>query len=213
MVRIKICGITHMDDALMAVHLGADALGFIFASSPRRITPECARLIVNGLPPFVQTVGVFVNESRAIIRDTMAFCGLDMIQLHGDESPEFCKGLGSVPIKSFRIKDAESLTPMGRYQGKVRAVLLDTFQSNKPGGTGKAFDWGLALKAKAFDMPLILSGGLGPSNIERAVAVVTPYAVDVNSGIETAPGKKSAVLMEELMNKLKSVRKGGVVHG
>ena len=213
MVRIKICGITHMDDALMAVDLGADALGFIFASSPRQITPECARLIVNGLPPFIQTVGVFVNESPAMIRDIMAFCGLDMIQLHGDESPEFCKGLGSVPIKSFRIRDTESLTPIDRYQGKVRAVLLDTYQSGKHGGTGKAFDWDLALKAKAFHMPLILSGGLGPSNIERAVAVVAPYAVDVNSGIETTPGKKSAELMEKLMNKLKSIQVGGVVRG
>lgn len=212
-MRTKICGITNMKDALMAVDLGADALGFIFAPSPRQVKPECVRFIVNGLPPFVQMVGVFVNESLAIIRDITTFCGLDMIQLHGDEPPELCQEIVPYPIKSFRIKDASSITPIKRYWGKVSGVLLDTYQQGKYGGAGNVFDWDLALKAKAFGIPLILSGGLGPSNIERAVSIVTPYAVDVNSGIETNPGKKSAAKLREFMKRIRNIQEGGVVHG
>ncbi|MFO7985822.1 MAG: phosphoribosylanthranilate isomerase [Desulfatiglandaceae bacterium] len=213
MMRTKICGITTMDDALMAVELGADALGFIFAPSLRQVTPECARRMVNRLPPFVQSVGVFVNETPATIKDIMGFCGLDRVQLHGKESPKMCQELMPHTIKAFRLKDAFSLMPIRPYQGKVRALLLDTYQSGRNGGTGKTFDWNLALKAKELGMPVILSGGLGPSNIEKAVSIVNPYAVDVNSCIEISPGKKSRVLVSAVMESVNRIQAGGVVHG
>ncbi|MFP3912811.1 MAG: phosphoribosylanthranilate isomerase [Desulfobacteraceae bacterium] len=213
MVRTKICGITTMDDALMAVELGADALGFIFAPSLRQVTPEWVRRIVNRLPPFVQSVGVFVDETPATIKDIMRFCGLDRVQLHGKESPEMCQAFLPPPIKAFRLKDPFSLKSIGPYQGKVRALLLDTYQRGKNGGTGKTFDWGLALNAKELGLPVILSGGLGPSNIEKAVSLVNPYAVDVNSGVEISPGKKSRVLVRAFMESVNRIQAGGVGHG
>jgi phosphoribosylanthranilate isomerase len=204
-VRIKICGITNPRDASMAVELGADALGFIFAPSPRQVTPEQALHIINSLPPFVQTVGVFVDESLNRISDIVDFCGLEMIQLHGDESPEFCAALMPHAIKGFRLNDASSLLPIRDYRGKIRAALLDTYQRGIKGGTGKTFDWNLAIAAREFGIPVILSGGLNPSNVQRALADVQPYAVDVNSGIEESPGVKSPLLMKELMEKIKEI--------
>jgi phosphoribosylanthranilate isomerase len=202
MVRIKICGITNQYDTALAVELGADALGFIFAPSPRQVTPEKARHIIRGLPPFVQTVGVFVDESLNRIRDIVDFCGLDLIQLHGDESPDFCAALMPHVIKGFRLDDSSSLSPIPDYRGKIRAVLLDAYQKGVYGGTGKTFDWDLAIKAKGMGMPLIISGGLGPCNIQRAVVAVQPYAIDVNSGVEEGPGRKSLPLMKELIEKI-----------
>jgi phosphoribosylanthranilate isomerase len=198
-VEVKICGITDYEDASIAVELGADALGFIFARSPRQITPEKARAIVREIPPFVKTVGVFVNEEPAAIREVIHYCGLDLAQLHGDESPDLCLSLMPYTIKALRIKDASSLQASMTYYGKVRALLLDTFSKEKAGGTGKTFDWRLALKVKKLEIPIILSGGLGPSNIREAVRTVEPYAVDVNSGVEERPGKKSPILMKDLM--------------
>lgn len=209
MVRIKICGITNPQDASMAVELGVDALGFIFAPSPRQVSPENVQHIIDSLPPFVQTVGVFVNEDLSRIRDIMDFCGLDVIQLHGDESPEFCRELMPHTMKAFRLKDASSLIPIRPYQGKVRGLLLDTYQENLKGGTGKAFEWNLAVKAREYGIPIILSGGLGPSNIERAISTVKPYAIDVNSSVEGRPGKKDPTLMKQLMEKVKSMHSGG----
>jgi len=204
-VRIKICGITNPRDASMAVELGADALGFIFAPSPRKVAPEKARHIIKGLPPFVQTVGVFVDESLNRIRDIVDFCGLEMIQLHGDESPEFCAALMPHAIKGFRLNNTSSLASIGNYRRKIRAVLLDTYQKGIQGGTGMTFDWNLAIAAREFGIPVILSGGLNPSNVQRALADVQPYAVDVNSGIEESPGVKSPLLMKELMEKIREI--------
>jgi phosphoribosylanthranilate isomerase len=204
-VRIKVCGITNSRDASMAVDLGVDALGFIFAPSPRQVTPAQAREIINGLPPFVQTVGVFVDEDLTRIRDIVDICGLEMIQLHGGESPEFCGALMPHAIKGFRVNDASSLLPIRDYRGKIRAALLDTYQKGISGGTGKTFDWNLAVAAWGFGIPVILSGGLGPSNIQRAILSVQPYAVDVNSGIEDSPGIKSPLLMKELMEKIREI--------
>jgi phosphoribosylanthranilate isomerase len=208
MVKVKICGITNHEDASEAVRLGTDALGFIFAPSPRQIAPELARDIIFNLPPFVQTVGVFVNEELSAIRDKVAYCGLDMVQLHGDEPPEFCRKLMPRTLKTFRIKDASSLLQMGAYKGLVKALLLDTYQKGLRGGTGKTFDWGLAVEAGKFGIPIILSGGLGSSNIETAVSTVKPYAVDMSSSIEARPGKKDHALMRELMEKVNSMRRG-----
>lgn len=205
MVKIKICGITNPEDASLAVEMGVDALGFIFAPSPRQVSPESAQRIIDSLPPFVQKVGVFVDGDLRSIQDIKHFCGLDVIQLHGDESPDFCRQFMPDTIKAFRLKNASSLIPIRRYQGKVRALLLDTYQEGLKGGTGKPFEWDLALKAREFGIPVILSGGLGPSNIARAILTVRPYAIDVNSSIERRPGKKDPALMRQLMEKVKNM--------
>jgi len=205
MVRVKICGLTNWEDAWSAMESGADALGFIFAESPRRITPEQAKVIIDRLPPFSTTVGVFVNEEPARIKEIISFCGLDLVQLHGDESPDICRDLMPRSIKSFRIQNERDIKNIKRYRGVVRAILLDTFQKGKAGGTGKTFDWSLALKAGEAGLPVILAGGLGPVNIQEAVSTVKPYAVDVNSGIEERPGKKDPVLLKQLMGKIKNI--------
>jgi phosphoribosylanthranilate isomerase len=202
-VAIKICGITECADALRAVGLGADALGFIFASSPRQILPEKARSIIEAVPPFVKTVGVFVNEKAAKIREYMDYCGLDLVQLHGHELPDFCRELLPHAIKAVRIKDESSLRICSSYENHVRALVLDSYAKGKAGGTGKVFDWRLAVKAKRLGIPIFLSGGLAPSNIQEAIRMVRPYAVDVNSGVEEYPGKKSFALMQELIEKVR----------
>ena len=206
MVKVKICGITNPEDASEAVRLGVDALGFIFATSPRQVLPELARDIIHDLPPFVHAVGVFVNEALDAIQEKVAYCGLDMVQLHGDESPEFCWELMPRSLKAFRLKDESSLSPISAYKGRVKALLLDTYQEGIRGGTGKTFDWNLAVEAGKFGIPLILAGGLGPFNIETAISTVKPYAVDVGSTIEERPGKKDHALMEELMGKINKIR-------
>ena len=198
-VVVKICGITNLEDASIAVELGAGALGFIFAHSPRRITPQKARDIISAVPPFVKTIGVFVNEELAAIREVKDYCGLDLVQLHGNESAALCEELMPYTIKALRIKDESSLRTVHSYQGKVRALLLDTYMKDKAGGTGKTFDWKLALKIKKLGMPIMLSGGLESSNIDSAIRTVRPYAVDVSSGVEEHPGKKSYALMKDLM--------------
>jgi len=204
-VRIKICGITNPRDASLAVELGADALGFVFAPSHRRIAPEQTRAIIKSLPPFVQTVGVFVDQDLNRIRDIVDFCGLEIIQLHGDESPEFCAALMPHVIKGFRLNDASSLVSIRNYRGKVRAAFLDAYQRGIQGGTGKTFDRNLAIRAKGMGVPLILSGGLSPSNIQRAIAAVQPYAIVVKSGVEDSPGIKSPLLMKRLMEKIRRI--------
>ena len=205
-VAVKICGITDYEDASIAVELGAGALGFIFARSPRQITPQKARDIIRAMPPFVKTVGVFVDEEPAAIKEMIHYCGLDLVQLHGDESPDLCCDLMPYTIKALRIKDESSLRTSRIYLGKVRALLLDTYSKGKAGGSGKTFDWQLAIKIKKLGIPIILAGGLGPSNIDGAINTVRPYAVDVNSGVEERPGKKSRALMKDLMEKMRRIR-------
>ncbi|MFH1122092.1 MAG: phosphoribosylanthranilate isomerase [Pseudomonadota bacterium] len=209
MVRVKICGITNLGDASTAVSLGAHALGFVFAPSPRRVSPEKARSIIRRISPFVKTVGVFVNEKPDTIERVFRFCGLDLIQLHGDESPDLCEAWMPHVVKAFHIRDEASLQGLDPYQNRVKAFLLDTFSEKSRGGTGKSFDWRLAVKAKKKGTPIILSGGLNPANIEEAVTTVWPDAVDVNSGIEEGPGKKSRLLMESLMNTIDRIRRRG----
>jgi phosphoribosylanthranilate isomerase len=190
MARVKICGITNLEDALLAAALGADALGFIFyPKSPRVVAPETARAIIKQLPPFVTTVGVFVDEEAAKVRDLAARVGLDWLQLHGKESPDYCRSLGRRIIKGFRIKDQSSLADLAAYRDAAQALLLDTYKKGLPGGTGESFDWQLAREARPFG-PIILSGGLTPGNVAQAIAIVQPQAVDVASGVEAAPGQK-----------------------
>ncbi len=207
MVKIKICGITNLEDASMAVRLGAQAIGFIFAPSPRQVKPEKARDIIKEIPPFVKSVGVFVDEDPAVIREIIQFCGIDLIQFHGGESPDICGEFMPRSIKAIRIKD--DLTPgsIESYRGKIRALLLDTFSEGRAGGTGRSFDWNLAIKIREMGIPIILAGGLGPHNIEDAISRVRPYAVDVNSGIEERPGKKNHKLMKEMFERIAKTRR------
>jgi phosphoribosylanthranilate isomerase len=203
MTKVKICGITNYDDASVAVDLGADALGFIFAPSPRNIAPEKAGEIIRKLPPFIKSVGVFVNEDTEKIRDIVRYCGLDNVQLHGDETPEICDILMPRAIKALKIKGKYNSEQYEPYKGKVRAFLLDTFSEKTAGGTGRTFDWNEALNIKKLGVPVILAGGLNPSNILEAIERVKPYAVDVNSGIEERPGKKDHSLMKKLFGILR----------
>jgi len=187
-VKVKVCGMTSLKDALNAVEGGADAVGFIFyKKSPRSVTMKTVREIVLELPPFVDTVGVFVDETAEQINKIADYCNLDIIQLHGDESPTFCKKIRRKVIKAFRIKDMQSVKKLSSFQ--VSGFLLDTFSENLHGGTGKVFDWNLALPAKKFG-PVIMAGGLTPNNVQQAVRQIRPYGVDVCSGVESEPGIK-----------------------
>ncbi len=206
MVKVKICGITRMMDAEKAVEFGADALGFIFAESPRKITPQKARDIARKISPFVKTVGVFVNEQTPEIRKIMNFCGLDLLQLHGNESVTVCSGLAPRVIKAFRIQGKESLLQIPEFKNHVRAILLDTYRKGLNGGTGKIFDWGLAIEAKKAGIPMVLSGGLGLDNIEEALERVNPFAIDISSGVEERPGIKDHGRMRACMEKIKSFK-------
>ncbi len=203
MVKVKICGITNLDDALAAVDAGADALGFVFYDkSPRNVNPMQASAIIAKLPPFVQTVGLFVNEEAEQVNWTADFCGLDLIQLHGDEEPEYCPEIRRRVIKAFRVKDAASLASLQRY--RVAGYLLDAWSPAAPGGTGETFNWELAKEAAASGR-LILAGGLTPPNVRQAVEQVRPYAVDVSSGVESAPGKKEPEKVREFIRLAKKL--------
>ncbi len=203
MTRVKICGITNLDDALAAIDAGADALGFVFyEKSPRNVNPMQASAIIAKLPPFVQTVGLFVNEEAERVNWTADFCGLDLIQLHGDEEPDYCPEIRRRVIKAFRVKDAASLISLRRYS--VAGCLLDAWSPAAPGGTGETFNWDLAREAAACG-PLILAGGLTPDNVRRAVEQVRPYAVDVSSGVEAAPGKKDPEKVKEFIRRAKGL--------
>lgn len=202
-VRVKICGITCLEDALAAVDAGADALGFMFyAPSARHVTSRAAAEIIRALPPLVAKVGVFVNPSDEEVAQTLAVCGLDALQFHGLETPEFCARFGLKVIKAFRIHDAASLRALPSYQ--VSARLLDSFVPGQLGGTGAAFNWNLAVEAKKLGGPIILAGGLTPENVAEAVRCVRPFAVDVSSGVESAPGRKDAAKMRAFVRAAKS---------
>lgn len=188
MVRVKICGITSIEDALQAVNEGADALGFVFhEKSPRYVLPEQATAIIKALPPFVQAVGLFVNAELDFVNDTLDQCRLDLAQLHGDEPPEYCDQVNRRVIKAFRIKDIESLDPIKNY--RVAGHLLDAYSPKTYGGTGMTFNWEIARTAEKYG-PVILAGGLTPDNVRQAVEGVAPYGVDVSSGVEKMPGRK-----------------------
>ena len=192
MVKVKICGITNGDDAQVAVAAGADALGFVmYRKSPRWVEPSVARSIIASLPPFVLPVGVFVNEDAATVRTLMDECGFALAQLHGDETAAYCQQLGRPVLKALRVKDRGSFLALAEFQGRasVRGFLLDAFSDHAYGGTGHRVDWTLAAEA-ARSVPVLLAGGLTPSNVAEAVRLVRPYGVDVSSGVEQSAGKK-----------------------
>ncbi len=190
--RIKICGVTNPADALLAVELGADALGFIFyPPSPRAVTVAAAADICHQLPPFVARVGVFVDELEYEIERALEECLLTALQFHGEEPPGFCVKFPAKSIKAIRLRGEESLRAAAEYD--VDALLLDAYDARAQGGTGQTVDWTLAARVGEFvRKPVILSGGLKPENVAEAIRVVKPYGVDVASGVEREPGKKDA---------------------
>jgi len=202
MTRVKVCGITTGEDAQRAVELGVDALGFVFyPPSPRYVPPPEAAEIIQGLPPFVASVGVFVDLPSEEIDSIVAGCGLTAIQLHGGETPDFCAQFQVKVIKAFRVRDAKLPAEVSRY--RTDAILLDTFREGVPGGTGTPFPWEVALEAKRYNR-VILAGGLTCENIWKAIETVRPYAVDVSSGVEKAPGKKDPTRLAEFIKKAKA---------
>ncbi|MDH4585360.1 phosphoribosylanthranilate isomerase [Pseudomonas sp. BN415] len=202
-VRIKICGITRIEDALAAVAAGADAIGFVFyAKSPRAVTPAQARAIVAALPPFVTTVGLFVDMPRAELTQVLAEVPLDLLQFHGDESPEACAGYGRPYIKALRVKPGDDIAAAISSYPEASGILLDTFVQGTPGGTGEAFDWGLVPQIAA--KPLILAGGLTPENVGEAVRQVRPYAVDVSGGVEACKGIKDAAKIQAFIQQARA---------
>jgi len=201
MTKIKVSGITNIDDAMRAVKLGADALGFIFADSPRQISPQKAGEIISMLPPFVIKVGVFVNESVSVINEAINFCKLNIVQLHGEHITNDNNSITAPVIKAFRVKDSSILASIKRSNSNY--FLLDTYLKNKMGGTGECFDWNIAKEATQLG-EVILSGGLNHENITHALEAVRPYAVDVCSGIESAPGQKDYMKMQKFINEVRS---------
>ena len=203
LTRIKICGITNLADAQLAVELGADALGFIFyPKSPRFIKVRDAANICNALPPFVSRVGVFVDELEYEIEKAITGCLLTAVQFHGEEPPGFCLKFPAKSIKAIRMRDETSLRAAAEYD--VDALLLDTYTEAEKGGTGKTFDWSLAVKAKEIGPPIILSGGLTTANVQEAIRKVRPYAVDVASGVEREPGRKDPEKLRRFIELCKS---------
>jgi len=188
-VRSKICGITRMDDALAAVAAGADALGFVFyEKSPRAVTAQQARAIIAGLPPFVTTVGLFVNASACELNETLDAVPLDMLQFHGDETPEQCEGYHRPYIKALRVKAGDDIAAACKAYAGASGILLDAYVDGVPGGPGQAFDWSLI--PQDLSKPIILAGGLSAGNVRQAIDRVQPYAVDVSGGVEKSKGIK-----------------------
>ncbi|MCK4578572.1 MAG: phosphoribosylanthranilate isomerase [Candidatus Marinimicrobia bacterium] len=206
MIATKICGITRKEDALLTTELGAAAVGFVFYSgSPRYIAPEQAAGIIEALPSGIAKVGVFVNEGARRISATARVAGLTMVQLSGDESPADCAGLDLPVIKTFHVNSQINSLPMDDYP--VQATLLDTSVPGKYGGTGQPFEWSQVNRA-AITLPLIASGGLNPDNVLDAVEVLQPDAIDLSSGVETAPGQKDAEKLRRLFAILQDCKPG-----
>ena len=204
MARVKICGITRLEDALESVRSGADALGFIFhPPSPRYVRPEIVRDICAALPPFVTRVGVFVDSPSERIQEVVRVTGVDAVQFHGRETPDQCRQVVvGRRIKGFRVADATILNQLPEYTGM--SWLLDSYVAGVFGGTGQTFNWDLACEAVRRGGHVILAGGLTPENVGRAVAAVDPYGVDVSSGVESAPGIKDPERVREFIAAAKS---------
>lgn len=188
-VRVKVCGITRSEDAQAAVQSGADAIGFVFwANSARYIDPQSAARIAATIPAFVCTVGVYVDPDAAWVEETAHIAKLNLLQFHGDEPPEFCDQFAQPYIKAIRVKQGTDLLQYAKRYHTAKGLLLDTFTAGMPGGTGHTFDWDLI--PQHLPLPLILSGGLNPENVESAIQQTQPWAVDVSSGVEVAKGFK-----------------------
>lgn len=202
-VRVKVCGITRLEDLHATCAAGADALGFVFyAPSPRHVSVEVAAKLVNALPPFVQSVGLFVNAAPAFVESVLASVPLDLLQFHGDETPAECARYGRPWIKAIRVKPGMDLLKCAADFSAARGLLLDAYVPGVPGGTGARFDWRLI--PGNMPRPIVLSGGLDPDNVAGAVNTVQPWAVDVSSGVEVAPGVKDAARVTAFIERAKS---------
>jgi len=201
-VRVKICGITRMEDLQAACTAGADALGFVFyAKSPRHVEITQAAALVAGLPPFVQSVGLFVDADPEYVREVLAAVPLDLLQFHGDETPEACAAFGRPFLKAVRVSDKTDLLKCAVDFSASRGLLLDAYVPGVPGGTGERFDWSLI--PGSLPLPVVLSGGLGPGNVAEAVRSVRPWAVDVSSGVEASKGIKDADKIAQFITQAK----------
>lgn len=202
--RVKICGITSVTDALNAANAGADALGFVFyAKSPRYVTPEQAAEICRALPPFVTSVGLFMNADAEQVRATLDIVSLDLLQFHGSEPPEFCRSFGRPYIKALGIQGLVNFAEQADRYPDALGILVDSHALGKAGGTGQTFDW--KLLPKNHSKPIILAGGLNPENIAEAVRETSVYALDLSSGVESSPGIKSKAKIDALMREVKHV--------
>jgi phosphoribosylanthranilate isomerase len=207
-VKVKICGITSVTDGLAAAAAGADMIGLMFYErSPRHVASATAAAIAGALPPDVVKVGVFVDPVEETVQRAIAECGVTLLQFHGDEPPEFCTQFGVMSLKAFRIRDAVSLAALPDY--RTDAWLLDAFSPAARGGTGEQFNWELALEAKKLGRPIFLAGGLTPENVAEAVRRVEPFAVDVSSGVESAPGRKDPAKVQAFIAAAKGVPVAG----
>lgn len=206
--RIKMCGMTREKDVELGINLGIDALGFIFfGKSPRNVAPDFVKAVISKVPPFVDCVGVFVNRDREEVEEIVEYCGLSHAQLHGQEDPKYCERLErfAAPchvIKAFRVGSESKGEDFLPYNDLVHGYLLDTYQKGTVGGTGKSFDWSL-IKHLELKRPVILAGGLAPDNVLDAIAAVSPFAVDVNSGVELEPGIKDHTKVTEFIQKVR----------
>jgi phosphoribosylanthranilate isomerase len=201
--RIKVCGITRPEDALAAVEAGVDGLGFIFVEkSPRNIDPAQAREIISRLPPFIDAVGVFVDAEATVVEEIAHYCRLTLVQLHGNEAPGYCRNLPFAVIKAFRVGVDFTKSALSPYDDYVRGFLLDTYHEDMAGGTGETFDWDLVRQLESA-RPVILAGGLNADNAAAAIERVRPYAVDVNSGVESEPGRKDIAELEQFIRQVR----------
>jgi phosphoribosylanthranilate isomerase len=209
-IRIKMCGTTGIEDAMAAVDAGVDALGFIFyEKSPRNVDPETVRLIIDQLPPFIDTVGVFVDRDREEVEEIIRYCRLGYAQLHGQESPKYCERLARFAppcqvLKALRVGEHSRAEDIAPYTEHVKGFVLDTYQKNRVGGTGKTFDWSL-IKELHLQKTWILAGGLDVDNVAEAVGTVAPYGVDVNSGVEQRPGTKDHKKIHDFVRRVREL--------
>ncbi|MFO7602876.1 MAG: phosphoribosylanthranilate isomerase [Gammaproteobacteria bacterium] len=202
--RVKICGITRQEDGLTAASLGADALGFVFYDkSPRYVTAAVAETIVSRLPAFICKVGLFVDAPEAQVEAVLSTLRLDLLQFHGDESPDYCRQFGVPYIKAVRMRADVDVTALAQQHEQAAGLLLDSYQAGVAGGTGQVFDWRAV--PKALPLPLILAGGLNAANVAAAIQQVQPYAVDVSGGVEATQGIKDAAKLADFMNEVKRV--------
>jgi phosphoribosylanthranilate isomerase len=204
-VRIKICGLTRNQDVQVAVAEGVDALGFVlYAPSPRAVTAEQAALLIKHAPAFVTTVALFVDESAEEIYRVLDVCSFDLLQFHGDESPEFCRQFNRPYMKAIRVRSAEDIHRAVQQYPDTKALLLDAYVENLPGGTGQAFDWRLIPE---LSIPWILAGGLNANNVADAVNQVKPFAVDVSGGVEASKGIKDVQKIKDFISEVRNVER------
>ena len=204
--QIKICGLTRKEDVAAAVSLNVQALGFVFyAQSPRYVSPQQAQELIQSIPPSIAKVGLFVNATAEQVGQVLAVAEIDLLQFHGEETPEYCRQFGLMSMKAFRIRDAESLKELPKYP--TEAWLLDAYSAENLGGTGEKFNWDLAVEAQKFGKPVFLAGGLTPENVAAAVRQVQPFGVDVSSGVESSPGKKDHAKVRAFIDNVRRAEK------